>query len=220
VSELEHVAEICLRRNLFIISDEIHFDLLMPGVHHHVFSTLDPEIARRAVICTAPSKTFNIPGLKASNAIIADRGLRERYERTLQMNDAHPGLNIMAYKAVEIAYTQCEKWLDEALAVIDSNRRFVEEFMRTNIPTIRVLPLEGTYLQWWDCQNLHLSDDELRKFIQKDALLWLDEGEAFGKAGRGYERINLACPAAVLAGALTRLKDAYTRKLGAAGQGK
>jgi putative C-S lyase len=206
VTELEHVANICLRHNLYIISDEIHFDIIMPGFHHHVFSALSEDIARRTITCTAPSKTFNIPGLKASNTIIPNPELRKRFEHTLYRN-GDPGLNIIAYKAVEIAYTQGVPWLEEALLVLDGNRRFAEDVIG-GIRGIRAMPLEGTYLQWWDCRGLGLDDEALEGFMRKEALLLLNSGPWFGSGGSGFMRINLACPRSALAVALERLGKA------------
>jgi putative C-S lyase len=216
--ELERVGKICLENNVVIVSDEIHFDLVMPGYHHQVFAALNEPFAEGIVTLTAPSKTFNIAGLHGSNVIIKNKDLREKYREAYGRKGAFPGLNTIAYKACEIAYNRCEAWLDELLPVLDGNRKMVEDFMKSHIPAIKVFPLEGTYLQWWDCRGLGMEYKELEHFMTHEAFLFFDEGYVFGECGRGFERINLACPAEVLASALVRLEKALKKK-GLTGRG-
>ena len=206
-AELERIGAICLENNVLIISDEIHFDLIMPGFTHTVFATLSDELAENMITCTAPSKTFNMAGMQTSNIIIKNQKLREQYQQ-----DTERQLNILGYKACEIAYTQCSGWLDELLVVLDHNKRIAEDFIKRHIPQIKVFNLEGTYLQWWDCRGFGLNHHQLEHFMTHDALLFLDEGYIFGEAGRGYERINLACPTAVLESGLERLEAALKSK--------
>ncbi|MDR1324447.1 MAG: pyridoxal phosphate-dependent aminotransferase [Treponema sp.] len=206
-AELERIGNICLENNVLIISDEIHFDLIMPGFTHTVFATLSDEIAENMITCTAPSKTFNMAGMQTSNIIIKNQKIREQYQQ-----DADRQLNILGYKACEIAYTQCSGWLDALLIVLDHNKHVAEDFIKCHIPQIKVFNLEGTYLQWWDCRGFGLNHHELEYFMTHDALLFLDEGYIFGEAGRGYERINLACPTAALETGLERLEAALKSK--------
>ncbi|MCC8108433.1 MAG: pyridoxal phosphate-dependent aminotransferase [Planctomycetes bacterium] len=209
--EIERLGTICLRHGVQVVSDEIHFDLVMPGHKHVVYSTISPEFADNAVVCTAPSKTFNLAGMQTSNIIIQNPELRRRFCHELGKTGFF-SCNVLGYKACEIAYSRCEPWLDELLVLLDANRRAVEDFMKTHIPKIIVYPLEGTYLQWWDCRALGLDHKELESFMIRDALLFLDEGYIFGAAGRGFERINLACPTATLIEALERLRTALGKK--------
>jgi putative C-S lyase len=202
-AELERIGGICLANNVLIISDEIHFDLIMPGFTHTVFASLSDELAENIITCTAPSKTFNMAGMQTANIIIKNQNIRERYRQ-----DAEQQLNILGYKACEIAYTRCGAWLDELLLTLDRNKRTAEDFIKRYIPRIKVFNLEGTYLQWWDCRGIGLAPRELEHFMTRDALLFLDEGHLFGEAGRGYERINLACPTAALESGLERLSTA------------
>jgi aminotransferase/cystathionine beta-lyase len=209
--ELLAVAEICLRNNVLVISDEIHFDLLMPGVTHTVYASLSEEAAQNCVVCTAPSKTFNLAGLQTSNIFIPNRKIRERFKAQILKTAFHnPG--VLGLTACEIAYTRCGLWLDELLEVIASNYRLLNGFMGQNLPTIRVFPLEGTYLAWMDFRALGLDYKALETFMIHEAELFLDEGAIFGEEGRGFERINIACPASVLEEALERLLKALKRR--------
>jgi aminotransferase/cystathionine beta-lyase len=206
--ELRTLGDICLRHGVTVVSDEVHFDLVMPGFRHTVLAALGEEYARNTVTCTAPSKSFNLAGMRSSNIIIPDRGLRQKYLDEIGRGMSRPALNILGYRACEIAYTRCGPWLDELITVIDANRKTTEEFMARRIPGIKVFPLEGTYLQWWDCRALGMEYRELENFMVCKAQLFLDEGYVFGEGGRGCERINLACPAPVLREALERLERA------------
>jgi aminotransferase/cystathionine beta-lyase len=212
VEELKKIGDICLRHNVTIISDEIHFDLIMPGFTHTVFASLGEEYEQNMIVCTAPSKTFNLAGMRSSNIIIPNKELRRKYLEEISRHMGGPSLNTLGYRACEIAYTQCAGWLDELIPVIDGNRKTVEEFMARGIPGIKVFNMEGTYLQWWDCRGLGMDYKELEKFMVDDARLFLDEGYIFGGNGQGYERINLACPAAVLEEALERLAGALKKR--------
>ncbi|MDR2302977.1 MAG: pyridoxal phosphate-dependent aminotransferase [Treponema sp.] len=207
--ELEQISAICIKNNVIVVSDEIHFDFIMKGYKHTVFTSLGGEAAENSLVLSAPSKTFNLAGLHASYAVIPNPEIRKRYRDTLLTHSCHPGLNSLAYRATEIAYTECETWLDELLSVLDSNKRFVERFMAERIPTIKVFPLEGTYLQWWDCRDL---GRELEHFMTHEAFLFLNEGRIFGEGGKGHERINLACPASILQESLERLEKALQKR--------
>ena len=202
--ELERVSEICFRNGVVVLSDEIHNDLVMPGYKHTVFATLSDEAAQNCVLCTAPSKTFSLAGLQTSNIFVPNEGLRRKL-----LNEIHSfgvfSLNIIGYKACEIAYTKCADWLEQAIALIAENAECTERFMAENIPQIKVYPLEGTYLQWWDCRGLFDDHFEMEEFMQKKAFMFFDEGYIFGETGKGFERINLACPKSVLRDALDRL---------------
>ncbi|MDR0386678.1 MAG: pyridoxal phosphate-dependent aminotransferase [Treponema sp.] len=209
--ELLRVAEICLRNNVLVISDEIHFDLLLPGVTHTVYAALSEEAAQNCVVCTAPSKTFNLAGMQISNIIVPNKEIREKLKAQVFKSAFHnPG--VLGLKTCEIAYTQCEGWLDELLGVIAANYRLLADFMAKNLPMITVFPLEGTYLAWMDFRALGLDYKALEEFMIRDAEMFLDEGVMFGTEGRGFERINIACPAAVLEEALERLLKALKRR--------
>lgn len=209
--ELKRIGEICIKNNVLIVSDEIHFDLIMPEFKHTVFANISEEFAQSSVICTAPSKTFNLAGLQTSNIIISNKKTRDKIISERRTSMGNLGLNIFGYKACEIAYKECESWLEELVQVINKNKKLVDEFIKINIPEINVINLEGTYLQWLDFRALEKDHKALEKFMTAEAMLFLDEGYIFGEEGRGFERINLACPTHVLKKALDRLREAVNR---------
>ncbi len=209
--EIERLGRICIDNGVRVVSDEIHFDLIMPGHRHTVYSTISQEFADTAVVCTAPSKTFNLAGMQTSNLIIKNPDLRKRFVDELGKTGFFT-CNVLGYKACELAYEQGERWLEELLVLLDANRALAEAFLRDRIPGIRVFPLEGTYLQWWDCRALGMDHKALEQFMIHEALLFLDEGYIFGNTGEGFERINLACPTASLVEALERFHAALKRK--------
>ncbi len=208
--ELGRVADICLANGVTVVSDEIHADLVMPGHRHIPFASLSDEAAQHSVTCTAPSKTFNTAGLMTSNIIVPNVELRERLQ-AFRAEQAVFSCNILGYKACEVAYNECENWLEELLGVLDGNKRLVEEWA-AGIDGIEVTPLEGTYLMWLDCRGLGMGAAELERFMTREALVFADEGYVFGPCGEGFERINIACPRAVLAAALDRWKAALERR--------
>lgn len=207
--ELSKVADICCDNDVFIIDDEIHHDLIMPGYEHTVMATVSERVKNNIAVCTAPSKTFNIAGLQGSNIIIPNRIVRTKAKACSLLN-MQMNLNIFAYTACTAAYNECEEWLDELLTVVDSNAKYVESFMAENFPEIKISPLEGTYLQWLDMRGLGMTHIELKKMLE-DAGIYLDNGEVFGESGRGFERINLACARKTLETAMQRFKNAVEK---------
>lgn len=202
--ELEKVCDICYRNHVFMICDEIHCDIVMPGYKHVAMGTMDEKYINNCAICTAPTKTFNIAGLQVSNLFIANQEYRDRMGKAT----GYRALNIMSYKACEIAYNCCEGWLEELLSYIYENYQTVKQFIEERLPMIKVTKMEGTYLMWLDCSALGLTPDEQEKFMKHKAQLFLDEGTMFGESGSGYERISLACPRRVLVQAMERLEKA------------
>lgn len=209
--ELEKVVDICSRNNVFIIDDEIHQDIIMPGHHHTVLATISEKAKEICAVCTAPSKTFNLAGLQCSSIIIPNRLAYAKAKATHMLNlISH--LNICGYRACEAAYNQCEDWLEEAIQIIHGNALYIEAFMKENFPEIKVFPLEGTYLLWLDMRGLGMTHKELEVLMKQDAGLYLDEGYIFGMSGRGFERINLACARVTLERAMERFKAAVQNK--------
>lgn len=213
--ELEKVGNICTDNGVFIIDDEIHNDLIMPGVKHTVFATVSEKIKNNIAVCTAPSKTFNLAGVQCSNIFVPNEKWRMRAFATSMLN-MNMHLNIFAYTACRVAYDECEDWLDELIPVIEGNAKYVGNFMAENFPEVVVHKLEGTYLQWLDCRKLGFTHVELKRAFE-NRKLFLDYGEMFGDAGRGYERINLACARSTIEKAMTHFKESIEdlRKEGA-----
>ncbi len=202
--ELERMAEICLKNNVYILSDEIHNDLILPGYKHFSMGALEEKYLKNCCICTAPSKTFNLAGMQTSNIIIPDE---EKCE-VLRKIKGHNTLNIFGYEACRVAYEKAEPWLDELLKVLDVNKHLVEDFFAEKIPAVKVTELQGTYLMWLDFRWLNMSNEDLQKFMREKAGWFTDEGFIFGTGGDGFERINIACPTEALRYMLNRLYDA------------
>ncbi|MBQ8788343.1 MAG: aminotransferase class I/II-fold pyridoxal phosphate-dependent enzyme, partial [Oscillospiraceae bacterium] len=202
--ELLKLCEICLENNVFIISDEIHFDLIMPGFEHVSMGTFEEKYLNNCAICTAPSKTFNLAGLQTSNIFIPN----EEYRNKMTAARGYFSLNIFGYKACELAYDECEEWLDELLLFLDENRKFVEEFVAEKMPEVKVHRLQGTYLMWLDFRAWGMDEKELEDFMVHKAEAIFDEGYVFGEGGIGFERINIACPKRVLEATLERIYKA------------
>ncbi len=202
--ELNKIKEIVLNSELLLWSDEIHFDLIMPGYEHTVLQSIDEKLADRMITFTAPSKTFNIAGMGLSNIIIKNPEIRERFKKARDIAGCGP-FTTLGYKACEICYKECGNWLDECIKVVDTNQRFVKDFFEANHPEIKAPLIEGTYLQWMDFRALKMEHKALEEFMTQKAQVFLDEGYIFGKGGEGFERINLAAPTSVIKENLERL---------------
>lgn len=205
--ELMEVSRICLKHQVFVISDEIHCDLIMPGNTFTSFASLSEETEKNTMTCMAPSKTFNLAGLQASCVIIPDQERRRRLKAQMAKVSFEGRVNALGYKAMEAAYTKCDAWLDEAIQVIWENHRTLKQFMEERLPEIRTAKLQGTYLQWMDLRAFGWTP-ERQEEIMTEADLFFDEGILFGPEGKGFERMNLACPKSVLLDALSRLEKA------------
>ena len=209
--ELEGVAEICLRHNIFMLVDEIHCDFVPPEHPHTTFGLLGEEVLRHSMICYSANKGFNLGGLGMATIVLADDDLRCRFNE--EMSIAQTRLdNIFGMAALIAAYNDGEEWLNEAIAYVSGNKAYLEKFLQERIPQIRMIPSEGTYLVWLDLRALNLSEEEQRKLIVEDAKLWLDTGSMFGAEGAGFERINIACPRKTLEEAMDRLAGALQKK--------
>ncbi|MGN0203275.1 MAG: MalY/PatB family protein [Coprococcus sp.] len=208
LEELTRIGRICIDNNVLICSDEIHFDILMPGYKHIVFANISEEFAQHSVIMTAPSKTFNLAGLQTSSVIIPNEGLREIFHKHQLTTCPNPKCNVLGYEANRIAYTECEGWLEECLAVINKNRQVVEDFMAKEFPEVIITPLEGTYLLWMDFRALGIDYMELARLLRVEAKVFFDDGYIFGDEYKGFERWNLAGPTRYIEEALERMKTA------------
>lgn len=205
--ELTRLGDICHSHGVTVISDEIHCDFTYPGFSHTVLCSLKPEYQENVITCTAPSKTFNLAGLKHSNIFIPNPALRERYQREMdRANISDAG--IMGLAACRAAYLYGGPWLDELKTYLAANLDYMREFIRTRIPGVRLIEPEGTYLAWVDFRELGLSADALEDLMTNKCRLWLDRGNMFGESGEGFERFNIACPRVTLTEALTRVEQA------------
>ncbi|MGF6905922.1 MalY/PatB family protein [Fusobacterium sp. PH5-44] len=209
-TEIEKIAKIAIENNLTIISDEIWADFIMPGHEFYTMGHVEELLNNNLIICTAPSKTFNLAGLATSNIIIKNKELRDRYNEVLLMMRSAV-VNILGLKACEIGYTESEEWFDQLLSLINKNQILVKNFFDEKFPKIKTRLIEGTYLQWIDFNCLEMTNDELERFMHMDAQFFTDEGYVFGQEGSGYERINLAVPTWVLARELERLEKALVK---------
>ena len=204
--ELLRLGEICLKNGVVMVADEIHGDLILPGYTFTSVGTLPEKFVKNAIICTAPSKTFNLAGMQCSNLFAADEALRERLKKA----GHYPTLTALGYESCRLAYAHGENWLEALRTVLGENKKLVEEYLARRIPGIRPFELMGTYLMWLDCRGLGLDKDALEKTMI-DAELFFDEGYIFGPEGAGFERLNLACPAWVLRKAMEKLETAVRR---------
>ena len=205
--EMERIEEICRKHHVIVVADEIHEDFVWSGHPHIPFASLGEEAANYSVTCTSPSKTFNLAGLQVSNIFIPSFELRRKLKH--EINAAgYSQLNTLGLTACEAAYRDGLPWLEELKAYLRQNIEYTCTFLRQNLPQVRLIEPEGTYLLWLDFRNLGLGNAALEELIIKKAGLWLDSGAIFGAAGKGFQRINVACPRAVLAEALQRIAKA------------
>lgn len=204
--ELECLGDLCCRYQVVVVSDEIHADFIWKG-KHQVFADLKEEYKKITVTCTSPSKTFNIAGLQISNIFISDAGLRRKFRKALKAT-GQDEINVIGLTACMAAYQNGEEWYQAMLSYIRENISFVRRYLEKNIPEIKLVEPEGTYLLWLDCRKLDLDSHELENLIVHKAGLWLDRGAMFGEIGEGFERINVACPRGMLEKAFMQLKTA------------
>ncbi|MFG2430424.1 MalY/PatB family protein [Streptomyces sp. NPDC048590] len=206
--ELRTMGEICARHGVLVVSDEIHQDLVVnPDRKHIPFASLGEEFARNSITCTAPSKTFNLPGLQSANVFVPDPGLRAELARQYDRN-MFPLVNVLGMVAAEAAYAHGEPWLEEMLTYLRGNHAHFAESVNSATSKVRVLPADSLYLAWMDCRDLGMDAASLDKFMLTKARLWLDKGQKFGIEGHGYMRVNLGCPRSTVDEAVDRLLTA------------
>ena len=206
LEELQNLGEICCKHDVIVVSDEIHSDFVFTG-RHQVFADICKTFSDRTITCTSPSKTFNLAGLQVSNIFISNATLRRSFRKEIAAA-GYSQLNVMGLVACEAAYRYGEEWYDALMKYLKANLEFLQTFLVENIPQIKPMNTEGTYLVWLDFRNLGLTEEERENLIVHKAGLWLDSGAIFGKVGEGFERINIACPRRTLVEALNKLKNA------------
>ena len=202
--ELCQVGRICKENNVILLSDEIHFDILRKGQKHTVINNADSSFAHNTVICTAVSKTFNLAGLGTSNIIIADENLRSVFRKQLSA-DGYSCINCVSRPATITAYTECDYWIDEMNEYVDENVALCKKFV-SRIPSVTMNDCQGTYLVWLDMNKLGMDDESLDKFLQNKCGIIQDPGFWFGENGKGFVRLNVACPRSILRKCLENLE--------------
>jgi len=206
--ELEQIAQICIRNDVLILSDEIHGDLILPGFKHTPTASLSEEIAANTITCIAPSKTFNLAGLATSSVIISDKELRKKFANALERIHITNG-NIFGTVASMAGYNHGDVWLDELMQYIRDNFEFLKEAIDENFETLDITPLEATYLAWIDFRKTGLKDKEIKDKLIREAGLGLSHGPLFGSGGEGFQRMNLAAPLSVIEEAVERLGKVF-----------
>jgi len=205
--ELLKIGEICLKHHVTVVSDEIHEDFVFGEGRHQVFADLRKNFADISITCTSPAKTFNLAGLQISNIFIPNGNLRGKFKKQIAAA-GYGQLNTIGLTACEAAYRHGAAWYETMMGYVEENISFMRSYLQKELPEIQMIEPEGTYLVWLDFRKLRLSENELEELVVRKANLWLDSGAIFGKAGEGFERINVACPRKLLARALYQLKRA------------
>lgn len=207
IEELKELSQICFENEILVISDEIHSDMALPGFTHTPFATVSSEADNNSITLMAPSKTFNIAGIVSSFAVISNKEIRDKYYSFVKKRGLDEG-NLFAYTATVSAYNECDDWLDEMLKYVQSNVDFVDSYLKNNIPEIKAILPEASFLIWLDCRLLNLSQNELVKLFVDKAGLALNDGAIFGPGGEGFMRLNVGTSKLILEKALNNLKKA------------
>ncbi len=203
--ELERLGEICLKYNVLVLVDEIHRDLVYKENKHIPFASISESFLMNSITCTAPSKTFNIAGIKTSNIIVANEEYRKKVNRSLNINETIEP-NVFGIEALIAAYNKGEEWLDQLLEYLKGNLDYLISFINKRIPKLKVVKPEATYLIWIDCRSLDMSSKEFSKKILEEGNLRISDGHTYGEAGEGFIRINIACPRVLLKDGLEGLE--------------
>ena len=202
--ELEKIGDICVKHGVTVVSDEIHNDFIWEGTHT-VFAGIKKEFADISVTCTSPSKTFNLASMLISNIFIPNQILRRKFRKEMDRAGISQ-LSVLGLVATEAAYAHGDEWYAAMKNYVRDNIAFAKTYVEKNLPGVRMIDTQGTYLIWLDFRQTGLTVEELDHKIIYEAGLWLDSGKIFGKTGEGFERINVACPRAVLQEALDRIQ--------------
>lgn len=207
--ELDRLGRLCLAYNVIVISDEIHGDLIYEGHRHIPLASLSPELAMQSIVCTAPSKTFNLAGLQTSNLIIPNPEYRKAYEASRDLTGIH-NPNVFGITALEAAYREGEDWLNQLMHYLKESVEFLKSSLAQELPQIKLTQPEGTYLVWLDFRELGMKPEELQKFLVHKAGVGLNPGYQFGPGGAGFARLNIGCARSVLREGLERLRIAIS----------
>lgn len=209
--ELTSLADICLRHHVYVISDEIHGDFVWRGHEQTPYASISEEACLHSMMCTAPSKTFNLAGMATSNLFIPDPEMRRKFRSEL-LDVGQENMNRLGLFACRAAYEGGGEWLDQLIGYLAGNLALVRDFCKNRVPQIQLVEPEGTYLAWLDCRELGMTDDELMAFFSDEAKVWLDPGTHSGEQGSGFMRFNLGSSRSVIAQALDQIEAAWKKR--------
>ena len=207
--EIIRMGEIVINNGAVVISDEIHCEILFKGHKHTPFASISKKFEQNCIVCMSPSKTFNLAGLEVSSIIIPNKKIRENFVNT--RSGIVPNPNLFGYIAMEAAYKYGDEWLEQVLDYLQENLNYLKNYFLKNIPRIKVIDPEGTYLIWLDCHDLDMDNNVLRSFMRENAKVGLEDGFIFGESGSGFMRMNIACPRYILSEALKRIEKAVNQ---------
>lgn len=205
--ELTKLTDLCLKYNVLIASDEIHADLMLWGNKHIPTATISKEVNDITITCTSCSKTFNLAGLQASFVVFSNGNYKNKFDRFWRNLEIHRN-NCFSLVALETAYREGEEWLEQLIPYLEGNIEYIRDYCKNNIPQIKPVKPESTYLVWLDCRDLKLNNDELKNFMINKAHLGLNAGQGFSRSLSGYMRMNVACPRSILEKAMKQLEKA------------
>ena len=206
------VAEICHKHGVLVVSDEIHSDMALPGNVHTPFASVSELAEQNSITYMAPSKTFNMAGLVSSSYIIPNSEIRKKFSDFMDNSELANG-NIFAYVAAQAAYEKGTEWLSEMISYIQGNVDYIVEFLEKNIPQIKPMIPQASFLIWLDCAGLEMNSHQLQEFMVKEARLGLNKGTTFGPGGEQHLRLNIGCSREVLKQAMEQLKSAINSRL-------
>lgn len=205
--ELQKIGELCVKYNVRILADEIWRDLVLPGYTHTPIASLSREIENITITCFSPTKTFNIAGLQASFAVFPREEEWKAFDNELGEMDIKRN-NPFSLVGFEAAYNHGEEWLSELLVHLDGNAQYVVDFVKERLPEIKTVKPEGTYLMWLDFNGLNITPEEITDMLIKDAKVAMNDGASFGENGKGFARMNIACPRYMVEDAMARIEKA------------
>ena len=204
LEELTAMGDICVKHGVTVVSDEIHNDFVFRG-EHTVFASIKKEFEDICVVCTSPSKTFNLASMMISNIFVPNKELRQKFQHQVDAAGISQ-LGVLGLVAAQTAYEKGDEWYESMLAYVWENIAYVKKYVKDNMPGVNVIDGEGTYLLWLDFRGTGIDADELDRRIIYDAKLWLDSGKIFGKTGTGFQRINVAAPRKTIEECMKRIE--------------
>ncbi len=211
-AELQRLGDICKKHDLLIVSDELHSDLTYQWADFKSIGAIDAALYDRIIVCSGPSKTFNIPGLKAAYAIVPNPILKAQLEEGLLNLDLQFSVDALSTLALRTAYREGGDWLKQLMAYLEGNLAYLQQFVKSHLPQIQIVQPEALYLVWLDCQGLGLTAEELRQLFVDEAKVYAEIGNTYGAEGEGFVRLNIGCSRQLLVTALERVKTAVAKR--------